>query len=690
MASSTSDDDWSTSRPGSPRQGSRSALLTLLGRYGALDELGRFELEDSRIEDMLGHHAFPNHVGVGKRFAGELASYQRLESRVDGLLRQLRVFSNAVAQLGSSATLMAASADLYKSVSRVLLHFRYYADQLLPSKPRKDGQMHANLSRVPTSATGKPRYKLPDVASPLYNDRPADPANLCKDILGLAADTVRFLTCLKDFAEFRDESLKRNILAFEGDLKYWAFSLADFGDQLGLPSERGADGLFPSCDIARYMCGIASELGGHFEAISNALVTLVDVRVPTVRAMQDRYTAMFVNLTTISTFFSAVTATTLQFSYQQNVHVLDPWVNAFWYISLVFSVASAVNSLVGLTWMQAIFRSPAHRVPWWLRIWIKRAPLAFLVLSIASFSVGFVLFTFSSGQRTALGIVVAVFTALNSLGIALVSSWLLLERWVFIRRQGQIWAHDLLQELTFDRLKELARHVLACSLRHIKDNALLSGQSLALAATSAAHFLSRTPRAITTFWSSLGGNPAAIARVADMEPGAPRDPTPVQDAPSTVQEDSAARPVAMKSLEVHWDVPENLSEFRELVHPRGPVEQVTWSPNATFLMTKEVNAVNLWTADGVWKRRIDWKQQSIRAIHWLPNNTEFMSVEDSEIKHLSVTGKLLNRYLFEGFHLHGIALHHDCDSIFVIFIQKKHRISGPDIPRGHSDHTIQG
>jgi hypothetical protein len=37
-------------------------------------------------------------------------------------------------------------------------------------------------------------------------------------------------------------------------------------------------------------------------------------------------------------------------------------------------------------------------VPWWVLIWIKRAPLVFLVFSVTCFSVGLVLFTYSTAQ----------------------------------------------------------------------------------------------------------------------------------------------------------------------------------------------------------------------------------------------------------------------------------------------------
>lgn len=60
------------------------------------------------------------------------------------------------------------------------------------------------------------------------------------------------------------------------------------------------------------------------------------------------------NLSTVATFFSAVTATTMQFSYELGRDKLSDAVNCFWFASLVFSIAASVNSLLGLTWKQAM------------------------------------------------------------------------------------------------------------------------------------------------------------------------------------------------------------------------------------------------------------------------------------------------------------------------------------------------
>lgn len=110
-------------------------------------------------------------------------------------------------------------------------------------------------------------------------------------------------------------------------------------------------------------------------------------------------------------------------------------------------------------------RSPGHRVPWWVLIWIKRSPLAFLVLSVACFSIGLVLFAYSSGQvchfplgalriaRSPIAFqhnitctLTTVFSACSIVGLTAVSAWFASERWTFSRHNGTKWLADVLSE----------------------------------------------------------------------------------------------------------------------------------------------------------------------------------------------------------------------------------------------------
>lgn len=75
--------------------------------------------------------------------------------------------------------------------------------------------------------------------------------------------------------------------------------------------------------------------------------------LPPIRGAEENATLKYLNMTTVATFFSAITATTLQFSFAQTGTNLDNAVNFFWFLSLIFSVSSAINSLLGMTWRKS-------------------------------------------------------------------------------------------------------------------------------------------------------------------------------------------------------------------------------------------------------------------------------------------------------------------------------------------------
>ncbi|THH11409.1 hypothetical protein EW145_g660 [Phellinidium pouzarii] len=138
-------------------------------------------------------------------------------------------------------------------------------------------------------------------------------------------------------------------------------------------------------------------MGDHLDTITSSLSMFLEIGIPTIRFAQKHAAANLLNLSTVATFFSAVTATTLQFSFDAERAPAADAVNSFWFISLVFSIASAVNSLLGVTWKQAMYRSPGHRVP-------------------------------------------------CSFGLIAVSAWFCFERWTFSKHSGKKWLMDVLSE----------------------------------------------------------------------------------------------------------------------------------------------------------------------------------------------------------------------------------------------------
>ena len=120
------------------------------------------------------------------------------------------------------------------------------------------------------------------------------------------------------------------------------------------------------------------------------------------------------NITTIATFFSSVTATTLQMSISDSPSGLLNIVNFFWFLSLVFSVSSGVSSLLGMTWRKSSMwvnyrpdqmhllkdqvRYDTINPPWPIKLWLDKAPMIFLIVSALMFIVGLNLFAYLSSQ----------------------------------------------------------------------------------------------------------------------------------------------------------------------------------------------------------------------------------------------------------------------------------------------------
>jgi hypothetical protein len=95
-------------------------------------------------------------------------------------------------------------------------------------------------------------------------------------------------------------------------------------------------------------------MGEHLDNITATLAMFIENGVPTIRFAQRHSATNLLNLSTVATFFSAVTANMLQVSVGTTGTPMSDAVNSFYFLSLVFSIAAAVNSLLGLTWKQAM------------------------------------------------------------------------------------------------------------------------------------------------------------------------------------------------------------------------------------------------------------------------------------------------------------------------------------------------
>ncbi|KAF8591362.1 WD40 repeat-like protein [Ramaria rubella] len=427
-------------RHASAHQRRKQTLLTLLD---ALNELNSQGLDQDSSNGTTLVDDEPEGPSADDQLQTKGAeAFNRFQRCVQQLDKELQNFANAVRQLGSSVGILSSSFHLRQRLAQILFLFRENAADLFPRKVQREhhhelNKLHSVKSRIRQSQSRRKGSKTPTVARPtVQND--LKPGDFPEELELLAHDVTTFLECLNEFPEFTDEAVNASIMAFEGDLKYWASCLRDFKDQFRFPA------------VERYVHDLSGEMGNHIEAITSTIGVFVEVGVPTIRFAQKHTATNLLNLSTVATFFSAVTATTIQFSFNLNDNPLQNAVNAFWFSSLVFSIASAVNSLLGLTWKQAMYRSPRHRVPWWVLIWIKRSPLIFLVISVAAFSVGLVLFTWASTQHLTTCLVTSVFTGFSSFGLVAVSAWFAFERVTYTRHKGKRWLADILADINSD------------------------------------------------------------------------------------------------------------------------------------------------------------------------------------------------------------------------------------------------
>ncbi|KAF8627354.1 hypothetical protein AX15_004423 [Amanita polypyramis BW_CC] len=419
----------SSTRPSPSRRETIMSLVELLLKQDTDEDSGHLQVteNDDRNVPTVDEHLQ----------ATGAEAFRRFQKRINNLDKELRNFANSARQLGSSVAILSSTFHLRERLAQLLYLYHENAASLFPrmiSRAKYETILDTSFHNSRGKRWKKIKYKgPPHVARPMISEK-LDMEQFPHYFDALATDVITFLNSLNEFPEFTDEAVNISISSFEGDLKYWSSCLSEYRGQ------------FRSSAVQRYIHDLSSEMGEHIDNITSALSMFIEVGVPTIRFAQKHGAMNLLNLSTIATFLSAVTATCLQYSFASFGSAIDNVVNAFWFTSLVFSIAAAVNSLLGLTWKQAMYRSPGHRVPWWVLIWIKRSPLVFLVISNACFSIGLCCFTYSSGQHHVTSTITTVFTAFTSFGLVAVSTWFASERWAFQRHEGKKWLSDILIE----------------------------------------------------------------------------------------------------------------------------------------------------------------------------------------------------------------------------------------------------
>ncbi|RDB15572.1 hypothetical protein Hypma_004124 [Hypsizygus marmoreus] len=151
----------------------------------------------------------------------------------------------------------------------------------------------------------------------------------------------------------------------------------------------GVPDKFDEDNLRHYIHGIATEMGEDLDALTSDFKFFNDYGMPAIQYEQKRDAESVLNMSTVATFFSAVTATTLQMSIgiEPRTNILSI-VNTFWFCSLVLSIGAALGSLLHVSWKHATYGSRGQQLPIWMSVWIHASAPVFLAVSIVCFIAG--------------------------------------------------------------------------------------------------------------------------------------------------------------------------------------------------------------------------------------------------------------------------------------------------------------
>ena len=83
-------------------------------------------------------------------------------------------------------------------------------------------------------------------------------------------------------------------------------------------------------------------------------VTLYPLGIPMISVAQRNKTSRYFDMTTVATFLSGVTASMIQTTADDAGTTVGVLTNTFFFSSLVFSIGSAINSLLVISWRRSI------------------------------------------------------------------------------------------------------------------------------------------------------------------------------------------------------------------------------------------------------------------------------------------------------------------------------------------------
>ncbi|KZV75898.1 WD40 repeat-like protein [Peniophora sp. CONT] len=586
-------------------------------------------------------------------------AFRRFSRALTHIDKELRNFSNSARQLASSVGLISSASQLRRRLTDIGHLFHENAADLFPRKIAHEPRL--SYPEVPEITT------LKGTALVEYLEPDEFPEQL--DLLG--KDVLTFVNCFNELLGYSDEA-------------YWASGLKAYEGQFRYPG------------VQRYLHDLSVEMSEPMEQVGRYLTTFTLYGVPAIRDIQQHGENNELNLTTLATFLSAVTATTLQFSYQSTGNLLANTVNGFWFTSLVLSSAAAVNSLLRLTWKRAMYIGSTA-----VLTWVAMERYAFLRyngtkwLSDILRDVWYKVLGFGPIQRA---------TRLWNISKAKAggATWETLKSFhrmmMWVRNRLRTTPHSPPSSCLSEDMNEYPDEGQASDVGVLNNGvgSTTGAFSESESATSVpgvgpiqSHSPGRTRwrnavrSVIRTQAAARGGRHTVTSSSLNTPYRKDALYPPVSRASRVTAlvtklrnmgptEDIAAHTALVRHLQFSpdgmflatssWDRTSVIFQtgapfmhHRTLAHPSGFVGQVAWSPGGNLLLTKLNRSIKVWTKTGVCTRTIE-RGTTVQSITWMPGGEAFLSVEGSSIALVDLTGKQVDVFHFDRLKIHDVSV----------------------------------
>ncbi|CAE6483307.1 unnamed protein product [Rhizoctonia solani] len=376
----------------------------------------------------------------------------------------LRLLGSSMQLFGSSVGVLHAIYQLRKSLLRLQFHFGenaafLYEDSVKPNEKRyacevkPDMKFNGQINEpdLLTQKRNTPNFITEKTSNmPQTMEIDTDTKYELRKVMGrkryrtIGGSMEQVNETLKEFIErineisgFHDELINRSFGSFAEELNYRVDAFKRLNYQ-------------PNKAFKEHINKLAAVFGHHLRKMNHALKNFQKNSIPIIQRFQEHRSLGLQGLSAVATFFSGITASTIQYQLDDTSTSLQGAVNGLWIMSLACSIASAVSAQVVYFWRTSRFSSPSKYTPGIIGRVLQYTPLVYLCCAVSTFMVGLSVFTFSSDQHIVISVLIAAFTGLVAFELVVFGLWITLERIAYSWTRGKSWFLQVHSHLVSD------------------------------------------------------------------------------------------------------------------------------------------------------------------------------------------------------------------------------------------------